>query len=153
MSLFDEAAELGTPADQVVGKTAQHIHAALAEKSPEGQCSMPAPSFQSSMHSSTTAWRAVEGVELDRAAVEVGQEGEVPPVGPQRRLGTDEPGAAHDEAASLVGALGHHAPRRRRGTRWRPSPTSSISAMALSTAFVPVRTAMVKRDPQARRAP
>jgi hypothetical protein len=50
----------------------------------------------------------VEGIELHRRADEIGQEGEVPPVGPQRRLGTAEPGAAHDEAATLVDALGHH---------------------------------------------
>ena len=37
----------------------------------------------------------VEGVDLDRGAVQVGQEGEVPPVGPQAGLaGVGEPGAA-----------------------------------------------------------
>ncbi len=52
----------------------------------------------------------MEGVEVDGSTLEVGQEGEVAPVGPQRGLGADQAGAAHDEAPALVGALGHLGP-------------------------------------------
>ncbi len=58
------------------------------------------------MASSTRAWSRWT-VELDGAAVQVGEEAEVPPVGPELLLGSDEPGAAHDEAFCLVGGLGH----------------------------------------------
>src|SRR5208283_3736971 len=50
----------------------------------------------------------MEGVEVDGAAFEVTQKREVAPGRPQRGLGSGEPGAADDEAASLVDALGHH---------------------------------------------
>lgn len=49
----------------------------------------------------------VEGVDVDGVAFEVGHEGEVAPLWPQRRLATDQTGAPHDEPASLVLALGH----------------------------------------------
>ena len=51
---------------------------------------------------------AVEGVDVCRGAVEVGEEGVMAPVRPQPALGgVGEPGAAHDEATTLVGRLRH----------------------------------------------
>ena len=50
---------------------------------------------------------AVEGVDVDGVTLQIGHEGEVAPLGPQRGLATDQAGAPHDEAASLVVALGH----------------------------------------------
>jgi hypothetical protein len=51
--------------------------------------------------------RTVEGVDVGRVALEVGDEGEVAPLRPQRRLRSDQSGAAHDEPAPLVLALGY----------------------------------------------
>ena len=62
------------------------------------------------MANSTTCVLTMEGVDVGGGPLEVGQEGEVTPVGPQGGLGTDEAGAAHDEAPALVGALGHLGP-------------------------------------------
>ncbi len=50
---------------------------------------------------------SVEGVDGDGVTLQIGHEGEVTPLGPQGRLGSDEPGPTHDEATTLVGALGH----------------------------------------------
>jgi len=49
---------------------------------------------------------AVEGVEGNGGARQIGEEGEVALARPQRRLGSHEPCAPDDEAPSVVGRLG-----------------------------------------------
>ncbi len=82
-------------------------HAALAKKCPDGTCSRPAPSFRSRMASSTVAcarWNASTSTASPSRSV---TKAKCRHCGPQRRLATDEPGAAHDESPALVVALGH----------------------------------------------
>jgi hypothetical protein len=53
---------------------------------------------------------AVVGVQGDGGAGPVGDEGVVAPVGPQRRLGADQAGPAHDQPTTRLaskGRLGH----------------------------------------------
>ena len=60
VGLSDAAQELG-PAKQVVGQDCALEPGALAAKLPDGQCSMPAPSFRSRMSSAAWArsrWKA-----------------------------------------------------------------------------------------------
>jgi len=49
---------------------------------------------------------AMERVKLDRGCLEIGQEREVPPVGPELLVRADEACSADDEASPLVGRLG-----------------------------------------------
>jgi len=63
---------------------------------------------------------AAEGVDIDRVTVEIGQEGEVAPLGPQGGLASDEPGASHDESAALVVAFGHFSLAIFAVVDWRP---------------------------------
>ena len=49
----------------------------------------------------------VERIDVDGATIEVGHEGEVAPLRPQRGRATDQTGAPRDESASFVFALGH----------------------------------------------
>jgi hypothetical protein len=83
----------------------------------------------------------VEGVDLDGRPVQVGQEGEVTPLRPQRGLASDQSGAAHDETAALVDALGHLglavAPCSRSGSRpTRRWPTALVTALIMRTPMV-----------------
>jgi hypothetical protein len=90
----------------------------------------------------------VEGIDVDGVAFEIGHEGEVAPLGPQGGLATDQSGAPHDEAPSLVV---HSA------TSASPSlvysigvqADSSMAEMALTTDLI-MRTPMVK--PTSRRS-
>jgi len=78
-----ESAQEPGPAEQVVGKTARESQAALAEKLPEGQCSMPAPSLEVSDVELCLGALATEGIDLDGDAGQIADESEVAPVGPQ----------------------------------------------------------------------
>jgi len=69
--LFDEPSELGTPTDHVVGQHGAAQPRRVGREVTRWASSMPAASFQSSMHISTTAC-AVKCVELGRRAEEVG---------------------------------------------------------------------------------
>ena len=58
------------------------------------------------MASSTVACARWNSVGLDECQVEVGDEGVVTPVGPERSLARiGEPGAAHDQADAALGRL------------------------------------------------
>ena len=121
--LFDEVTEVRTPADQVVSEHGT-AHPRRVGREVTRRTVLHARSLLPVVDAQLDDGVAsVEGVELDRVGLEVTQEGEVPPVGPQARLGADKAGAAHDEAPSLVGALGDHGLAADRSTRWRPSPT------------------------------
>ena len=81
------AAEADGPAQQVVGQHGTAEPAALAKNTPEGQCSIPAPSFKSRMFQLDHSASPVVPVDLDRGAVQVRDEGMVAPLGPQPLLG------------------------------------------------------------------
>jgi len=97
-----------TPADQVVGQDGAAHPRRVGREVTRGAVLHARPFLPVVDAQLDDGVGAVEGVEFDGRALEVGQEGEVPPVGPQGRLRTAEPGAPHDEATSLVDALGHH---------------------------------------------
>ena len=83
---------------------ASTAQAALALKSPDGQCSIPEPSLRSRIASSTTA-DTVVGVEEGDFAVAIGDEGVVAVGGEQGGAGIIQLRAAHDETMSGVGGF------------------------------------------------
>lgn len=68
-------------------KTAQHSHAAFAEKFPTDSVRVP-PFFDVVDGELDDDVFAVEGIEVDGAALQVGEEAELAPVGPQRQVAT-----------------------------------------------------------------
>jgi len=86
---------------------------------------------------------AVEGVELDGGAVQVGEEAEVPPVGPELLLGSDEPGAAHDKALFLVDGLGNLGDAVFGVVDTDPGVLFDLGDSPLRLPLFPVRTAIV----------
>ena len=77
--------------------------APLAEKFPDGHVFHPSPFLEVADVELHSGVLTVEGVDGDGVAVEVGEEREVAPVGPQLELAAvGEAGAAHDQAALLV---------------------------------------------------
>ena len=92
--------------------TAQASQAALAKNRPGGAVVETGAVFEVADGELDGGVVAVELVDLDGRRLDVGDEGVVPPVGPQLCLGgVGEPGAAHDEPDVTLGSLGV---RRRR---------------------------------------
>ena len=111
--------------------TAHCSQAQLAEKLPGGAVLQPGAFFEVADGELDAGVGPVEGVDVDGGAVEVGEEAEVAPVGPQPGLaGVGQPGAAHDQPPALVGRSrppglcrrGCSRSRPRRPRRWRRWP-------------------------------
>ncbi len=107
MVLGRDLAEHGRPADEVVGQRGADEPGRVGEELSRGQVLEARTFFEVPDGELDVGVGAVEGVDVDGVTLEVGHEGEVAPLGPQRGLAPDQSGAAHDEPASLVGGLGH----------------------------------------------
>ena len=69
------------------------------------------------MTCSTTAWSRCSASTIARSLGAVGEQREVPPVGPQLGLGAEQAGAPDDQPAAAVGGLGDLRLAARRGRR------------------------------------
>ena len=105
--LRGDVAEHGCPADEVVGESGAQEPRRVGEEVPRGDVFETCTLLQITDAEFHGGMGPVELVDLHRCPAQVGEEGEVTPLGPQRGLATGEPGASHDETSALVDAFGH----------------------------------------------
>ena len=101
---------------RLCASAASTVQAPLALKWPEGKCAS-AWSLRSAMTCSTTAWSRCSASTTRDVLGAVGDEHEVPPVGPQLGLRADQAGAPDDQPPAAVGGLGDLRLARPRGSR------------------------------------
>ena len=119
-SLRGELTKHGGPTDEVVGQCRAEQPRRVRLEVPRWDVVEPRPFFEIADGEFDDGVAAVERIDLERVSIEIGEEGEVTPVGPQGGLGTDEPGAAHDETLTPVVAFGHLGLAARRVGHWSP---------------------------------
>ena len=103
-----DVAELGTPADEVVGEDGAGEPGCVGEEVARGAVLEPHPLFEVADGELDAGMGAVEDVGLDGVENDVGDEGVVTPLGPQGRLvRIGQSRAAHDQTqlASLATPL------------------------------------------------
>ena len=93
---------VATQRSRLCGRVATTSQAALARNTPEGS-GAARRRLEVADGKFARGVAAVVGVQVDRAALAVGDEGVVAPVRPQRGLGTKETGAAHNQPVRAEG--------------------------------------------------
>ena len=101
-----DVAQTGTPADEVVGQHRAGEPCRVGEEAPRGTVLEARSFLQVADGQLDRGVLAVERVHLDERQIEVGDEGVMTPIGPQRSLGAlGEAGAAHDQAHGALLAV------------------------------------------------
>ena len=107
-SMGPGSADGGSPADEVVGQHGALQPGGVGRKVARRAVLQPSSFFEVADGEFDAGVGPVEGVDLGGVAVEVGQEREVTPVGPQPSLAAvGQAGAAHDQSSPPVFGLGH----------------------------------------------